>query len=97
MDHDLSYNIKLTKDTGGLNIVVRTAAGEAVAVGLENLSGKPARCTASFVSYPHSPGPDETRSATVAPGQKATLSYPARTLGMFSTAFVDVKCTEKKI
>jgi hypothetical protein len=90
------YRIKLVKDTGGLNIVVRTFNGPAVTVGLENKSGKTARCSASFVSYPHTPTPEEIRSVSIAAGKKATLAYPAINLGgEFSTAFVNVKCEVK--
>lgn len=91
------YRIKLTKDIGGLDIVIHTFVGSAVTVGLENRSGKTVLCSASFVSYPHTPTRDETRSATVAPGRHAALGYPADKLGgEFSTAFVDVKCTGKQ-
>ena len=91
------YRIKLTKNTGDLNIVVRTFVGPAVTVGLENQSGKAALCSASFVSYPHTPSVDETRSASIAAGKHATLVYPAAALGgNFSTAFVNVKCLEEK-
>jgi hypothetical protein len=93
---DWDYRVKLTKNTGGLDIKVHAFGGPAATVGLENHSGKTARCTASFVSYPHTPTQDETRSATIAAGKNATLAYPAEKLGgYFSTAFVDVKCTEK--
>ena len=92
----LDYRVKLTKNTGGLDIVVNASNGPAVVVGLENRSGQTAKCTASFVSYPHRPTLDETRSVTVAPGKNATLGYPAARLGgNFSTAFVDVKCRPK--
>lgn len=90
------YRVKLTKNTGGLDIVVNASYGPSVVVGLENRSGKTALCTASFVSYPHRPTLDETRSATVAPGKNATLAYPvAKFGGNFSTAFVDVNCRAK--
>ena len=90
------YRVKLTKNTGGLNIGVHASSGPAVAVGLDNRSDKVALCSASFVSYPHNATMDETRSTTVAPGKRATLAYPAAKLGgNFSTAFVDVKCHQK--
>lgn len=92
----LDYRVKLTQNTGGLDIVVNASNGPAVVVGLENRSGQTAKCTASFVNYPHRPTLDETRSVTVAPGKNATLGYPAAKLGgNFSTAFVDVKCRPK--
>ena len=91
------YRIKLTKETGGLNITVRSFVGPAVVVGLENHSAKTAHCTASFVSYPHAPSKDETVSATVPAGKRGTLTYPLQKLGdHISTAFVSVKCAEKK-
>lgn len=91
-----NYRVELTKDTGGLDIVVRTFAGVAVGVGLENRSSRPARCSASVVSYRHKPSLDETRHATVEAGKYATLAYPARKFGEFSTAYINVKCVEKK-
>jgi len=91
------YRIKLTKNLGGLDIKVQTFSGPAVAVGLENRSGKTATCSASFVSYPHIPTMDETRKVILAAGKRATLAYPARKLGgNFSTAFVNVNCAENK-
>lgn len=91
------YRIKLTKNLGGLDIAVATFSGPAVTVGLKNRSGTTALCSASFVSYPHTVTMDETRRAVLAPGEQATLAYPAKNLGgNFSTAFVDVKCSEHK-
>lgn len=95
MDGDWSYRIKLTKNTGGLDIAFTTFVGPAVVVGVQNRSSKAVFCIASFVSYPHTPTPDEQRGAPVPPGKGVTLAYPARKLGIFSTAFVDVKCSEK--
>lgn len=87
------YNIKLTKNTNGLDIVVHAARGPAVTVGLENRSRQTATCSASFVNYPHRPSGDEIRSAAVAPGKRATLAYPVLNFGSdFSTVFVDVNC-----
>ena len=88
------YRIKLTKNTGDLNIVANTFVGPAVTVGLENHSDKTAFCSASFVSYPHAPSRDEIVSAKVAAGKKATLTYPLEKLGEnISTAFVDLTCS----
>ena len=90
------YNIKLTKNTNGLDIVVHAMRGPAVTVGVENRSGKAATCSASFVNYPHRPASNEIRSASVAPGKRATLAYPILNFGSdFSTVFVDVNCTAK--
>ena len=88
------YRIKLTKHTDGLNIVANTFVGPAVTVGLENHSDKTVFCTASFVSYPHTPSKDETVSAKVPAGKRATLAYPLQKLGTkISTAFVDLRCS----
>lgn len=89
------YRIELTKDTGGLDIVVRPFAGVAIVVGLENRSGKTVRCSAGFANYRHKLSLDEIRHAIIAPGKSATLGYPARKFGEFSTAYIDVKCVEK--
>lgn len=96
MNPDATYRIVLTKDTSGLDIAIRTFDGPAVAVGLENRSGKPAQCTASFVNYPHKPSLDETRRVTIEAGKSGALVYPALKFGVFSTAYVNVKCVEKK-
>lgn len=91
------YRIKLTKNTGDLDIAVQTFTGPAVTVGLENRSGKTAHCRASFVGYPHKPSPDEFARATVAAGKRATLAYPLEKLGgSISTAFVDLTCSETR-
>lgn len=92
----LDYNIRLTRNTNGLDIAVHAMRGPAVTVGIENRSGRTATCSASFVHYPHRPAASEIRSATVAPGKTATLAYPILNFGgEFSTAFVDVVCKAK--
>jgi len=95
MSTSFSYRIELTRDTGGLDVGIQTSAGPAVVVGLENRSVKTALCAAAFQYYPHAPLFDEIRWATVEPGKRATLGYPVRHFGRFSTGFVQVKCAEK--
>ncbi len=88
------YRIKLSKNTGDLNIVANTFVGPSVTVGLENHSDKTAYCSASFVSYPHAANKDEMLGAKIQPGKRATLAYPLEKLGgNISTAFVDLTCS----
>jgi len=93
---DLSpnYRIELSKDTGGLDIAVRTFAGGAITLGLENRSDKAVHCSAGFNDIPQNPGLGETRHATIKPGGQARLGYPARAFGEFSTAYVNLKFVE---
>lgn len=88
----LPYPVRLDAETGGLDIGVQTYTGVAVVVSLHNRSVEAASCAAAFQYYPHGATPDEIRSTRIGPGQRKTLSYPARRFGAFSTAFVTLRC-----
>lgn len=91
---DFNYPIKLTSDTGGLNVDIQTYSGPAVLVSLHNRADRAAMCAAAFQYYRHPPTVDEVRSTTIEPGKRRALVYPVRGFGAFSTAFVDVRCVE---
>lgn len=91
------YRIILTSNMGGLDITAHTFVGPAVTVGLENHSDRTASCTASFVSYPHTPSRDELVTASIPAGKRAVLAYPLEKLGAnISTVFVDLTCSKLK-
>ena len=92
---DYNYPVKLTKAFGKLHIDIQTYSGPSVVVSLHNRSGRTATCAAAFQSFPHAMSADEIRYTNIDPGQRRTLAYPVRRFGVFSTAFVTVRCVEK--
>ncbi|RJF92194.1 hypothetical protein D3871_26510 [Noviherbaspirillum saxi] len=82
-----SYFGKTTVNAGGLDIAVQSFRNTVPMVALENRSGRPARCSATFSNGLQF---SDTRSVTVAAGKRATVGTAINYIT--AKVDIDVKC-----